>query len=466
MTLGLENLHSYQLTMVDFLVRNKRCALFAPMGMGKTVSVLTALEILKGLGELQKPVLILAPHRVASTTWPDEIGTWSHVNLTYSHIMGTAAERMAGYRKPADIYLMNFENLVWLHKSCPWKFGTVIADESTRLKGFRTRQGTERAKVLGNYAHTEVERLWQLTGTPAANGLKDLWATGWFIDKGVRLGHNYAAFERRWFRRDFTGFSLEPMPHSEKEIHDKLSDVCYSLDVRDHFDIEDPIVRKVYVDLPPAARKAYDQMQRHMFTEIKAALGGEPSEVEAVNAAAKTLKCLQLANGAAYVTEEGRKTDAWVETHKAKIDALQSILEEASGAPVLVAYNFRSDLERLRKAFPNGKVLDKNPKTIADWNAGKIPILFAHPQSAGHGLSLQHGGNILVFFSLDWNLENHLQIIERIGPVRQKQSGYDRPVYVYYILAKSTMDGAAFTRLSEKKSVVEALLEAMKHFTF
>ena len=214
------------------------------------------------------------------------------------------------------------------------------------------------------------------------------------------------------------------------------------------------LVNDIMVTLPPKARKHYKDMEKEMFTSLDSG-----HEVEAFNAAAKTQKCLQIANGAMYV---GEGAVDWRELHKAKIEALDSILEEAAGMPVLVAYNFKSDLARLLKAFPQGRHLDKNPQTIRDWNAGKIPVMFAHPASAGHGLNLQDGGNILVFFAVNWNLEEHLQIIERIGPTRQMQAGHDRPVFIHRILAKGTVDELVLERLETKREVQDILMDAMK----
>ena len=329
----------------------------------------------------------------------------------------------------------------------------MVLDESTKVKNFRLRQGGKRAQALGSIAHTKIKRLIELTGTPASNGLKDLWGQAWFIDAGTRLGRSYSAFSQRWFREGFDGFSLVPVPSAQTEIQDKLRDVCLTIEAKDWFDLREPVVNDIMVDLPPKARKHYRDMEDEMYTEL------EGIEVEAFNAAAKTIKCLQLAAGAAYTDDTRTK---WTETHKVKLEALESIVEEAAGMPVLVAYNFKSDLARLLKAFPQGRHLDKDPSTISDWNAGKIPVLFAHPASAGHGLNLQHGGNILVFFSPNWNLEEHLQIIERIGPTRQMQSGYDRPVFIHRIIARDTVDELVLDRLTTKRRTQDILLDAMK----
>jgi SNF2 family DNA or RNA helicase len=317
----------------------------------------------------------------------------------------------------------------------------------------RARQGTKRARALAKIAHTKINRFIGLTGTPAPNGLQDLFAQGWFIDGGERLGKTFTAFSNRWFRTDWSGYGIVPLPHARREIEAKLSDVCLSLKAEDWFDLQKPIVNKIYVDLPPHARKLYKAMEKDLFVKL------ERHEVEAFNAASMTIKCLQLAQGALYVEESNEK---WEEIHNEKIQALESIVEEANGAPVLVAYNFRSDLERLRRHFRQSRQLDANPKTLKDWNLGKIPILLAHPASAGHGLSLQDGGNIIAFFGCDWNLENHMQILERIGPVRQMQSGHNRPVFVHYILARNTIDEQVLERLESKRSVQDILLEAMR----
>lgn len=225
-----------------------------------------------------------------------------------------------------------------------------------------------------------------------------------------------------------------------------------SLDAADWFDIKEPIHNVIRVDMPPKARQQYREMEKEMFLE----LNGEG--IEAPNAAAKTVKCLQIASGAVYTDDAG----SWSELHDAKLQALDSILTEAAGAPVLVAYHWKHDLERLRKAFPKGRHLDQHPQTLRDWNAGKIPVLFAHPASAGHGLNMQDGGNILVFFSHWWDLEQYQQIIERIGPTRQIQAGHDRPVFIHHIIATGTMDEMVMERRNSKRTVQDILLDAMK----
>lgn len=456
----------YQPLMYDFAMRVKRCALFVPMGFGKS-SVLLWLIDTWLLAGMARKVLIVAPKRVALSTWPGEVKQWANfAHLRVSVVLGSPQDRTAALGQDADIYCINYDNLVWLVETLgdAWFFDVVVADEGMRLKGFRLRQGTKRARALAKVIHSKVKRFVLLTGTPAANGLQDLWAILWFIDQGFRLGRTFSDFQDRWFgfQRNVQAHTANKafvkrvaFPFAQQEIHDKIADVCFTLKVSDWFDIAEPIVNRVYVDIPPKARKHYRDMEREMFTRL-----GE-HEIEAFGAAAKTIKCAQIAGGAPYL--EGSNTK-WEVLHDEKLDALDSIIEEAAGVPVLVAYNFKSDLARLLDRFPQGRALDASPKTIEDWNAGRVPVLFAHPASAGHGLSLQHGGNILAFFALNWNLEEHMQIIERIGPVRQKQSGYDRPVFVHYILARDTVDEMMLDRLQNKREVQEVLLDALKRY--
>jgi SNF2 family DNA or RNA helicase len=444
----------YQLEMTKFILKNDRCNLFVPMGLGKTTSVLMALDILNLVNTGK--TLIIAPLRVAKSTWPSEIQKWDQFShLTISVIGGSAKERTAAIKRDADIYSVNYENLEWLvqYFGESWPFRTVVADEVTRLKGFRLRQGSVRAKALGKVAHTKVTRFIGLTGTPTPNGIESLWALTWFVDAGVRLGRTYLAFTNRWFIQSYDGFGLIPHKHSQAEVEKLISDVCVSLDPKDYFDIKDPIMINVEVTLPEAAMTQYKAMEEEMFAEF------DGQEVEAFSTATKTLKCLQIANGAIYTGEDSSQ---WSDVHDEKLRALESIVEESVGAPILVAYHFKSDLARLQKAFPHGRALDKDPATIDAWNAGKIPLLFCHPMSAGHGLSLQDGGNILVFFGHWWNLEERLQVIERIGPTRQAQSGYDRPVFIYNLIAKGTVDELVIERIATKKSIQDLLLERMK----
>lgn len=461
---------AYQDAMVEFILAHRRCALWAPMGSGKTASVLSAADRLRVLGYLDRPILVIATLRVARDTWIDELGKWADFQgLPASAIVGTQAQRRKALAQRAWLYTTNYENLPWLIDVLggAWPFGMVVLDESTRVKSLRVSvqlsktgkrflngQGGKRAKAFAEamFEHPDC-RVVELTGTPSPNGLQDLWGQLWFIDEGARLGANYTGFEQRWFRTGYGG-GLEPLPYAQPQIMQRVADVCLSIDLTEHFPTEKPICTEVKVKLPAEARKVYDSMQRKLFAEL-----GSGKRIDAATSAAKTMKCLQLANGAAYTDSTATQ---WEVVHDAKLDALESIVEEAAGAPLLVAYHFQSDLARLLKRFPKGRHLDHMAKTLEDFKAGRIPLLFAHPASAGHGIDgLQHACHRIVFFSLNWNLEEHDQIIGRIGPIRQLQAGLKRPVFVYYILAAGTLDGYVLERLRSKRSVQDILLDAM-----
>ncbi|KAG0289427.1 hypothetical protein BGZ96_007001 [Linnemannia gamsii] len=450
----------YQHMIMEHVLSNQRGAVWAGMGMGKSVSTLSALDILELIEP--GPALVIAPLRVATSTWPDETKKWAHLkDVEVSAVVGTPDERRLALKRPATVYTTNYENLPWLveHYGNKWPFLKVVADESTKLKSFRVRQGGKRAHALGRIAHSKINRFIELTGTPSPNGLQDLWGQAWFLDQGVRLGRSFEAFKSRWFQSiqagsDRHAVKLNPLPFAQEQIEDRLRDLCISLDARDYFDTARPITHTIYVELPAKARKLYRDMEREMFMALDCG-----TEIEALNAASKTIKCLQLANGAIYTDDTG---SAWTEVHDVKLQALEEIIEEAAGMPVLVAYHFKSDLIRLQKAFPKGRALDQDPHTIRDWNAGKIPVMFAHPASAGHGLNLQDGGNILVFFGHWWDLEQFLQIIERIGPTRQAQAGHNRPVFIYSIVAADTVDEIVMARRDSKRGIQDLLLESMK----
>lgn len=430
----------YQQIAIDWIKDKPRCALFLNMGLGKTAAVLSTLDT--------SPVLVIAPLRVAQTTWPDEVEKWDEFkHLKVSIITGAKANREKALAQKADIYTINFENLPWLVETLgnKWPFKTVVADELTKLKSFRLRQGGKQARALGRVAFTGVKRFIGLTGTPSPNSLLDLWGQIWFLDKGERLGRTFSIFTEKYFNLSYDGFSLELKEGAAERIQNAIADLCLSIDPKRYFPTELPIVTTIEVELPAKARVKYDEMLKEMYTEINNV------GIEAFNAASKTIKLLQLSSGAIY-TE-----DSFEVVHDEKLKALEEIIEETA-SPILVSYQFKSDLVRLKKYFPQGRELDKNPQVIKDWNAGKTPLLFAHPASAGHGLSLQHPSNVLVYFSHGWNLEHHQQILERIGPARQKQSGYDRPVYVYSIIGKNTIEADVIERLQGKATQQEILL--------
>jgi SNF2 family DNA or RNA helicase len=440
----------WQPAMIDHLHSHQRSALFASMGSGKTSATLIGLNGIELMDEA--PGLIIAPLRVARDTWPKEMERWANLaGQEITPIIGTATERFQALAKKTKWFTINYDNLQWLIEHLGmkrWPFRTIIADESTRLKGYRGRGGGKRTQALAKVAWLpQVERFINLTGTPAPNGLIDLWGQLWFLDQGKRLGTTFTGFKERWFQRGWDGHSVEPFAFAQEQIQERIADICLTIDPRDYMQIDDVIERDVVVNLPDRAMDIYREMEKRMFVG---------HEIEAVHAAARTNKCLQIAAGSVYHDKEGN----YAELHTAKLEALDSIREEANGMPLLISYIFRSDLERMQRHFPQLKHIDEVDED--DWNAGRVSMMAAHPASAGHGLNLQYGSNILVDFSSGWDLEYDQQIIERIGPMRQMQSNLDRPVYRYRIMAHGTLDYMVKARRSTKRSVQDILLDAMK----
>jgi SNF2 family DNA or RNA helicase len=461
---------------IDHIVEHRRCALWAGMGLGKTSMTLTALDQIDMLHGDAWPALALGPLRVARKVWSDETRKWHHTaHLEISRVVGTQAEREAALKRPAHIYSMNYENVAWLRdhleQTGRMPFRTIISDESRKLHAFRVNQGGAMTRALHELAwHDRIRHFIELTGTPSPNGLKGLWGQLYFLDRGKRLGLTYESFENRWFAfkrvRDAVNAHkthIQPiiLPNAHTEIHDLVKDLCLSIDARDWFDLKAPIKRVIEVEMPEPAMKLYRQMERDFFVRI------ENHEIEAFNAASKSTKLLQLAGGAAYLdpdvpSDEDPRARAYRVVHDAKLEALASIVEEAEGMPLLVFYSFKSDVPRIQKLFPKARVL-KSEKDEDDFKAGKIDMLLAHPKSAGHGIDgFQHVTNIAVFFNTSWDLELRQQAIERIGPTRQMQAGLERPVWLYDIVAKGTIDELVLLRHETKRSVQDLLIEATK----
>lgn len=447
----------YHPMAMQHLADHPRGAIFAKPGMGKSVMALTYLDHLHNVWGESHPSLVLAPLRVARDTWANEAGKWDHLcGVDVVPVVGTVDQRKAALRKDAPIYTTNYDNLVWLIEQLGdrWPFATVVADESTKLKGFRTRQGGKRAQALGRVAHKHVHRWVNLTGTPASNGLEDLWGQQWFIDAGQRLGRTFSAFRDRWFRPVRAGqfHQWQAFDHAQDDIQQRLADVCLTLDPKDWFDMRDPIVNIIEVQLPPTARIKYREMERELFTMISG------SAVEAANAAVKSAKCLQMANGAVYL-EGGTE---WVEVHTEKLDALEELADQTGDDPLLVLYLFKSDKARLLRRFPDALDL-ATVDGLAAAQTGKGKLWLGHPASMGHGVDgLQYHCNTVVFFAQDWNLEYHDQALERVGPMRQLQAGKDRPVFLHYIVARGTIDEVVMARREGKRSVQDVLMDYLK----
>jgi hypothetical protein len=452
----------YQGLITSFEMNNPRCCIFASMGSGKTVSTLTGIEAEYMCGA-SRPTLVLAPVRVCKSVWPQEAQKWDHLhNCEVTPITGSAKEKRIAIKKDTSIHAVNYESLQWLveHWGKDWPYYHIVADESTKLKSFRTRQGGKRARALASVAHTRVKRFTNLTGTPSPNGLQDLWGQLWFVDKGERLGKSYKAFTDRWFTQNYSGFGHTIAgDYAPDEIYDRLRDVCLTVDVADYMDIRKPIVNNVYAYMPNQAAKVYKEMEDELIIELR------NHTITAANAAVKTQKLLQLANGAIYrdrsvEDDNDPRSRIYEVVHDAKLDALDSVINESGGEPILIAYHFNSDKERIMRAFKQVKLYSDENEVL--WNKGRIAAMLVHPASAGHGLNLQFGGRRIVFYAHNWSLENRLQVIERIGPTRQKQAGFDRAVYITNILTANTVDQMVLDRVDDKKSVQDTLMEQFK----
>lgn len=463
-----------QIPMVDFLIEHERCSLWAGMGIGKTPAELYAMDVLKLMGRIgDSPTLVVGPMRVARDVWPNEAAKWEQfADLKIIPLVGcTEAERIRRLRQRADIFTIDYELLPWLveYYLDRWPFKQVVADESDRLKGFRMKKKTKknpdgidignqkggasakRAYAIGRVAHTLVKRWVNLTGTPAPEGYLDLWGQMWFVDRGARLGNTYSAYQDRWFRTLRNG-KTELMPHSKPEIDALLKDVCLTIDPKDYFDLREPIVTPITVQLPKAARKIYRELEKKLFADL-----GNGVEIEVFNSRALSNKCLQLANGAVYTDYP-----QWAPVHSEKLEALESISHEVTHAPLLVAYSFRSDVARIRKMFPKAVELS-DAKGMEIFKAGGAAVGLAHEKSMGHGVDgLQYVTNVLVRFGHRWPHGERTQMLERIGPMRQFQAGFDRPVWVYDIIAESTLDEEVIESHTTKCGTQQALMNAMK----
>lgn len=461
-------LRPIQEPMVAFAREHKRCEIWAGMGSGKTSAMEYTIALLKLLGQVgDEPWLVIGPARVARDTWPDDMARWEQFqDLRLVPLSGTPTERLDKLKRKADIFTVSYELAPWLveHYMERWPFRHIIADESDRLAGFREKKGGvglntkktgkagKRAHSLGMIAHNLTEHWINLTGTPSTNGIKNVWGPHWYVDRGAALGRTYSAFLQRWFRTNPYSRKVEPMPYSEPQIHDALRETCITIDPKEYYDLKDPIVVPVKVKLPPKARAVYKQMEKELFAQLET---GE--EVEVFNQAALTNKCLQIANGAVYTTYPN-----WAPIHDAKLEALESIVSESRGAPLLVAYSFKSDVARIKKAFPRAVELSTR-EGLAAFKSGNAAMGLAHPKSMGHGIDgLQNVCCRLVRFGHIWNAGETWQILERIGAMRQYQAGHETEVWEYQIIAENTLDEEVIESHILKCSVQDALKLATK----
>lgn len=443
--LSRDDMHTYQHRAVAYAIERKRCVLALDMGLGKSVSTLTAAADLIGAGVVGK-LLVIAPLRVCNSVWAQEAALWSHTkHLRISVATGSAKSRTAALFRSADVYVTNKENVPWLvgHYGDSWPFDCVVIDESSTFKNAQSKRFKALKKMM-----PKIERMILLTGTPSPNGLGDLWAQMYLVDYGERLGRTLTGFRQRFFDADFFGHKYELRTGSAEKIERLISDRVMHMSADDYLDLPSRIDVTVPVNLPVAAFSGYKDFEKTSLAELP-----DGEEVEAVSAAVLAGKLMQYANGAIYTDANG----SWSETHNAKLDALSDIVDDNTGETMLVAYNFKSDLERLRKRFPQAVVLDKDQSTIDRWNRGEIQILLAHPASAGHGLNLQSGGALCVWFGLTWNLEYYLQFNARLH-----RQGQDRPVRIIHLVGAGTIDERVLSVLGGKDASQKALLAALK----
>ena len=441
------NPHDYQRYAAEFIITHPISALLLDMGLGKTSITLTAINnLLFDNFEIHK-VLVVTPLRVARDTWSSEIEKWEHLkNLRYSVVIGTAQERISALSTPADIYIINRENIQWLveESGLPFDFDMAVIDELSSFKNHQSKRFRAFMK-----SRPKLKRIVGLTGTPAGNGLMDLFAEFKLLDMGERLGRLIGQYRNTYFQPDKRNgmviYSYKPLPDAEQRIYDKISDITISMKAADHLKMPELISSEYTVQLSDKEREKYDRLKKDLV------LSEDNEEVTAANAASLSNKLSQMANGAVYSDDE-----SIIEIHDRKLDALEDIIESMNGRSLLVAYWFKHDLERIRKRFEICEI--KSSRDISEWNSGKIPVALIHPASAGHGLNLQSGGSTLVWFGLTWSLELYQQTNARLW--RQGQTA--DTVVIQHIIVKGTIDEQIMKALKTKDTTQAALITAVK----
>lgn len=441
--------HAYQEYAINHIMEHEASGLFLDMGLGKTVSTLTAIEYLLFLGEVNK-VLVIAPKRVAEDTWSTEIDKWDHLkDLRISKVLGTPKQRTEAVEKEADIYVTNRENVEWLVKQYfgNWVWDMCVIDELSSFKSSKAVRFRSLKKVRPYF-----KRIVGLTGTPAPNSLIDLWPQIYLLDGGVRLGKTITGYKQQYFTpgrsNGYIVYDYNLREGAEKTIQNKISDICISMKAEDYLDLPERIDNKIEIELPQNILKKYRQFEKDLVMEI-----GE-EDITAVNAAVLTNKLLQFSNGAIYTEDK-----EVVNLHDEKIDKLLEIIDTSQG-PVLVFYNFKHDYDRISEVLTKKKIKYQtleNSEDIKKWNEGKIQVALLHPVSAGHGLNLQYGGNIIVWFGLTWSLELYQQANARLH-----RQGQTHTVIINHLIAKGTVDEDVIKALEGKEINQNMLLEAVK----
>lgn len=438
--------HSYQEYAIRYIETHPISALLIDMGLGKTSITLTAIRnLLFDSFEVCK-VLVIAPLRVAKNTWTDEIKKWEHLNtLTYSLIIGNENERLSALNEQTDIYIINRENVDWLVNKSGYKFDfdMVVIDELSSFKNHQSKRFKSLMKV-----RPLVKRIVGLTGTPSSNGLMDLFAEFKILDMGKRLGYFIGQYRNTYFKPDKMNgpivYSYKPLPNAENAIYEKISDITVSMKANEYLKMPELLTSNYVVELSNSEKNQYDEMKKSLVLEIT------DGEITASNAASLSNKLCQLSNGAIYDDEQNI-----VEIHNRKLEALEDIIESMNGKPLLIAYWYRHDLERIKSRFSVREI--KTNEDISDWNDGKIPVALIHPASAGHGLNLQNGGSTLVWFGLTWSLELYQQTNARLYRQGQKNT-----VVIQHIITKGTIDEQILKALQKKNKTQADLIDAVR----
>lgn len=445
--------HDYQKHCISRIINTDRAGLFLDMGLGKTVTVLTAIKELKyGRFEVNK-VLVVAPKKVAEGTWSREKDKWEHTKmLRVSKVLGAEPKRIKALNTMADIYVTNRENVVWLvdYYRNSWPFDMVVLDESSSFKNHKAKRFKALAGISGR-----IKRLVELTGTPSPNGLADLWAQVFLLDGGERLGKSYSQFRERYFDPGARGngiiYNYRPKEGTEGSILEKISDICTSMKAEDYLQLPDMVCNEVVVELDAKARKKYQELEREMVLSIPE----ETEEISVTSAAALGNKLLQLANGAVY--GEDRSVHC---IHNCKMEAFMELVEGLQGKSVLVFYTYQHDKSRLLEALGKTALAVRELKTPADeddWNAGEINVLLAHPASSAYGLNLQQGGNHVIWFGLTWNYEQYTQANKRLH-----RQGQTEKTIIHHLVCAGTRDEDVMEALRRKEGVQDFVMESLK----
>ena len=445
--------HDYQAHCIDKILELNNVGLFLDMGLGKTVITLSAIKELKYYRFQARKILIIAPKKVAEATWQKECDKWEHLSLLrISTVLGNINQRIRALNTPADIYIINRENVPWLvdYYRNDWCFDMVVVDEFSSFKSHTAK----RFKALAS-VRPRIKRFVGLTGTPSPNGLSDLWAQVYLLDGGERLEKRYTQFRAKYFlegrRNGYVVYEYLPKNEAENTILSKISDICISMKAEDYLSLPDCVDVEVPVVLDSKAKKAYTTLEKTLILELPES----EDEISATNAAALSNKLLQLANGALYDDEH-----EWHEVHRAKLEAFTELIESLQGKPVLVFYNYQHDRERILKALEPLKLKVRVLKNADDqdaWNRHEVDVLLTHPASSAYGLNLQEGGNHVVWFGLTWNYELYVQANKRLHRQGQKEK-----VIIHHLVSQETRDSDVMAALARKEDVQSYVLESLK----